>query len=804
MSFLGLNIAGSALDTFQVAEDITADNIANVQTPGASREIVNIGQLPPIDGSPGYPTNLTPGQQGTGVLVTSITRVHQDSYDALFRGATSSQNFYSSEAGILTSLQSSFGEPNNGINSAYATFQTAVQTLSNNPQGTAEEQGLLTSAQGLVTAISTANAALQTSETTTVTQATTLISTINNTIDQIAALNGQIRAATAVGDDPDTYKDQRDQLIDTLSTYLPTQTSIQADGSTLVTVDGQALVNDTVAYHLANPTVGQNANGTPALQVDFVTPPNPVNPPAINITGGQLGGLLDAYNNKLIPYSNQLNDFANALASESDRISQAGYDSTGTAGGQLFSPVVTQLPISAGNIQVGILTPSEVPTSTATTAAGTLVQPLNFGNSTVDTTANITGNATLANPPAAAISGTLTVNDDNINQTYDYSTVNVASTSTAAAAAGTDTITVANVAGFAVGQTVVIGSGADQELGTITGIAGNTLTFGANFAFSHVAGEFVGGNASSIDGVINSFNAGHYGVTASYDATSQTIVFARDPTNIDLVHRAAQAAAGGVTTPSFTITDSNPADAAIPAAPAAGSNAQPQAGAAATSLLAVLGANQINGIQQNNTNALGTTNGGDVNALVSFFTTSYGTPSIQTSVAIPAAGFAANSVQTIVGPAGPPPPFAQLNVGDVLTIYDGVPPTLNNEQNVTVSAVNLINNTITFTIKGGYSGVPANTLYITSAQTATLQQSYAGLVAQMGQDSAAANTGNTTQTSLASSINQVRQSTDGINIDEETQNLVKFQNAYGAAAHVISTLAAMLDDAINLGSGTTF
>jgi flagellar hook-associated protein 1 FlgK len=74
----------------------------------------------------------------------------------------------------------------------------------------------------------------------------------------------------------------------------------------------------------------------------------------------------------------------------------------------------------------------------------------------------------------------------------------------------------------------------------------------------------------------------------------------------------------------------------------------------------------------------------------------------------------------------------------------------------------------------------------------------------MGTDSATANTGNSTQTSLATSINQVRQSTDGINIDEETQNLVKFQNAYGAAAHVISTLAAMLDDAINLGSGTSF
>ena len=199
MSFLGMNIAGSALETFQEAENVTAQNIANVQTPGASRQIVNIGQLPPIDGVPGMPVGLEPGTQGTGVLVSSITRVHQDSYDALFRGATSSQNFYSAESGILSSLQSSFGEPSNGINTAYAAFQTSIQTLANNPQGTAEEQGVLTSANGLVASISSANAALQSSETQTQTQATTLITTINSTIDQIAALNGQIRAATAIG-----------------------------------------------------------------------------------------------------------------------------------------------------------------------------------------------------------------------------------------------------------------------------------------------------------------------------------------------------------------------------------------------------------------------------------------------------------------------------------------------------------------------------------------------------------------------------------------------------------------------------
>jgi flagellar hook-associated protein 1 len=744
MSFLGINIAGSALETFQEAENVTSQNIANVQTPGASRQIVNIGQLPPIDGAVFNPSHLNPGTQGTGVLVASIQRVHQDSYDALFRGATSSQNFYSTQQSVLTTLQSAMGEPSNGINAAFTAFQTAVQMLANNPQGIAERNGLLTSAQGIVNALNTSSQAITTSETQVQTQATAMITTINSTLDQIAALNGKIRAATAVGDNPNTYKDQRDQLIDTLSTYVPTSTSMQADGSTLVTLDGQALVNDTVAYHLANPIVGTNANGTRALQVDFVTPPNPVNPPAINITGGQLGGLLDTYNNKLIPYGQQLDDFASGLASESGRISQAGYDLTGQPGAQLFAPVVTQLPISASNIQVGISTASEVPTSLASTQAGSLVVPLNAGNSTVDTTVSIDNNQTLNNPTAIPaggdITGKLTISVDGINGPPP--------------------------AGIVVNYQINSSTGAPPAVppGTI--------------------------DASSIGSFVNGFNAGHYGVTASFDSTSQRIVFARDPANIDLVHRAEmQASVPGTTTPAFTITDSN-----LPAGPPA---ANPAPGTAATALLTALGARQINGVAQNAGNAFGSTSGANVNALATLFTASFGVPALQTTS--PTA--IAPGLVTISPPLATPAAFAQINVGDVLTLDAGNAA----QENVTVTAVDRNTGTISFVAKNAHAGAPPpNSYSITSAQASTLQQTYANLVSRVGGDTAAAIAGNSSQTTLASNVNQVRQSTDGINIDEETQNLVKFQNAYGAAAHVIAVLSAMLSDAINLGSGTSF
>jgi flagellar hook-associated protein FlgK len=143
--------------------------------------------------------------------------------------------------------------------------------------------------------------------------------------------------------------------------------------------------------------------------------------------------------------------------------------------------------------------------------------------------------------------------------------------------------------------------------------------------------------------------------------------------------------------------------------------------------------------------------------------------------------------------------ITEFHTGDILTIdatSNGAPP----QENVTVSNVNYNTNQITFTT--------ANThlagFTITSAQTQTLQAYYASFVAGMGVDVQTATTGNTSQTTLTANIDQVRQGVDGINIDEETQNLIKYQNAYAAAAHVISVLNTMLGDAINLGTGTTF
>ena len=713
MSFFGLNIAGNALDAYQQAANTTSDNIANVNTPGASRQVVNLTEAPPIVGSTGYSTWVGPGTNGEGVVVQSITRIHQDSYDGLFRGASSAQNYYTVEQQQLQAIQSTFAEPNNGINAAFTSLQTAVSQLASNPVDPSTRQGVIAAAQAFAGRLNTVGNAIAAQQGSVITQAAGIVSQANDLIDKIAALNGQIRASTAIGDNPNTYKDQRDQYVDQLSTLLSTQTNVQANGSTLITVGGKALVNDTQAYHLAAPVVGTDASGNPTLVVGFAGDPNPSNPTPVQLGSGQLAGYLDVYNNKLGAYATKLNAFANATASEIDRITSAQYDQNGNPGAPLFVPVVNTQAISATNITVGITDPAQVPAALTSTAAGNLVTALNAANQTVDTAGAVLGSTALQHPGTAALGGT------------------------------TGTLTV-----------------------TVDGVA---QTFGYDFG--------AGGNAATIDGFVRSFNAAQLGVTASYDTVGQKIVFARDPNNISLAHRAQQAAIGTPTTPTFTIGDSNAA--------VGGSTGTPT-----NSLLEILGASAIDNVQQDRSNAFGAGDNAGANALLKAFSASYGVPALQTTspTAIGAAG-----IVTIAPPAANPQAFAGVSVGQVLTIDAGTA----SQENVVVTAVNRTTGTISFnagtTHAAGFS--------VTTAQTQTFGAYYGALVGQLGLDTQTATTGASAQQTLASNIDKVRQGIDGINIDEETQNLVKYQNAYSAAAKTLNVVEQLLQTALGLISG---
>jgi flagellar hook-associated protein 1 FlgK len=809
MSFFGLSLAGSALAAYQEAENVTSNNIANVNTPGASRQQAILTPQSPVTGTIGSPTLTTPGTLGDGVLLSLIQRVHDDSYDSLYRNATSSQYYYSVQGSQLSSTQSLLAEPQGGINDTYTAFMQAIQTLQANPADPATRSSVISSAQSLVSAISTTGNGLTTQMSSVQNQTTALISTVNGLLQNIAQLNGQIRAETAAGEQPNTYKDERDQDIDQLSQYLSVQTNLQPNGSSLVTVNGLALVNDTTAYTLATPVIGTAANGTPQLKIGFTTDPNPLNPSSIPLGQGQLAGLVDLYNNKLSVYQQQLNSFTNGLATEVDRVTTSGYDANGVPGVGLLQPLVNSQAISSTNIQVGITDPSQVVAAVASTAAGTLTNPVNSSNQTVDTSTSLINNATLQNSLTGALAGNLTVNVDGINETYTYSTT----------------------------------PGAAQI------------------------------NASSIDNFITSFNALQAGVTVSYDSTAQQLVFARDSNNESSLLRATPGYVAGptfsITDSNGEGTAAGPAASLLGVLGAAGLDGIPNSqltsavtpGATQITVSNATGfaigqtigidpgtpnyetgvtITGINGttltlsgalannhasnaevfvvaanapVTQNATNAFGPNDNEAAINMSAMFQDNVGVPGIDTQVGVfqPGPSVVAGVYTAAVGQtnvtiseaAVPLPEFGEINVGNQLTFVNQAGQTVNGvvtavNRNTGLISLQMTNNgaaPVTFSTNpptaGDFTGVIAT-------QAQTLGQAYAAIIAQVGLDGQTATTGTTTQTNIANSINQTRQSTDGINLDEETQNLVMYQTSYQAAAKVVTILDTMLQSVLGM------
>ena len=83
----------------------------------------------------------------------------------------------------------------------------------------------------------------------------------------------------------------------------------------------------------------------------------------------------------------------------------------------------------------------------------------------------------------------------------------------------------------------------------------------------------------------------------------------------------------------------------------------------------------------------------------------------------------------------------------------------------------------------------------------TLTQFFSGTVSGFGQTLANVNNSVTNQTNVENLVRTQRDNVSGVNLDEETTNLMKYQKAYQASARFISIVDNLLDTLIQLGAG---
>jgi len=90
---------------------------------------------------------------------------------------------------------------------------------------------------------------------------------------------------------------------------------------------------------------------------------------------------------------------------------------------------------------------------------------------------------------------------------------------------------------------------------------------------------------------------------------------------------------------------------------------------------------------------------------------------------------------------------------------------------------------------------------LVNGQTAT--QTISSIVFQVGNDVSQVSSRQDAQNLALQQLQSQRSAVSGVSLDEEAANLVKYQNAFQAAARVISTIDLLMQTVINIGAAST-
>lgn len=307
----------------QAALTTASQNIANVMTPGYTRQGVVIATVQPQQSG-----SLS---AGAGVTVPALIRF-SDSYKSLQMWQSASTLGQRSTAQpYLTQLEQVMGDDASSINNGLDAFFGALNAASVEPTSSPLRQQVLTSAEALSQRFNSLNTVLSNQRQAVYQQRTAAVSQINGLAGSIATLNQKIAATQATGINASGLIDERDQKIDTLAGLVGVGVVDQADGTRSVSLrSGQPLVVGGVA---SNMSIQSNPDGSQTLKLNFAKESFAL---ISQNLGGQLGGLDDFEHRVLSPLMQSITDTASAIATKVNNQLGSGYALDGTPGTPLF------------------------------------------------------------------------------------------------------------------------------------------------------------------------------------------------------------------------------------------------------------------------------------------------------------------------------------------------------------------------------------------------------------------------------------------------------------------------------------
>ncbi|MBU1378668.1 MAG: flagellar hook-associated protein FlgK [Alphaproteobacteria bacterium] len=301
-----LRTASSGLNAAQASLRAVSDNIANVNTPGYVRKAVNQSSLV-VDGA------------GMGVKVDGVKRITDQYLQMASLTASSDSERWGAVSQYLDNAQSLFGDPGkdgfffNRLDKIFAAFATAAD----DPSSTLLRSQALSTVEDFLTEADRINGQVVALGKTVETRISADVDRANSLLDQISKMNADIKRASVVGADASGSENIQSQLLDELAGLMNVRVAPREGGGVDVrSTEGVLLAGDDPAklvYHSSDSTPG------------YITaqPAGSTSTPAINITSGEIKGLLEVRDIELPKIYDQMGEFVSKAV---DQLNAANND----------------------------------------------------------------------------------------------------------------------------------------------------------------------------------------------------------------------------------------------------------------------------------------------------------------------------------------------------------------------------------------------------------------------------------------------------------------------------------------------
>jgi flagellar hook-associated protein 1 FlgK len=294
---------------------VASNNISNAQTPGYSRQRVD----------------LAPSTPAGGVDVIGIEALRDQLTSNRLNQETGDRSAQDTLQQALQTIQSAFNDTQGtGLLSSITSFFNSFQTLSTDPTSMTNRQVVLQTGQALVNAFHSHTANLNDQQQTANQAVAADVNKINSLTTQIASVTLQIQQEETPGQPQNTLRDQRSALVQQLSQLVDVR-DIESKGTYELSLatSGQTLVLNGFAQNLS---VQTGANGLYTVNAGN-------NDVTAGIGGGDLKGQLQLRDQMIPSYQNQLDQLAYEITQQVNSIHSAAYDLNGNTGVNFFSPL---------------------------------------------------------------------------------------------------------------------------------------------------------------------------------------------------------------------------------------------------------------------------------------------------------------------------------------------------------------------------------------------------------------------------------------------------------------------------------